>query len=159
MKAKNKICNWKLNLTIDANGNIIINDGNIIIDGPLDYEESAIDYNGYFNVNGGYIIGLSGSSGMVMEASGDSKQRSLMYFLKKKINDVEFIIEDEKGNILFKHKCIREVKNIFVSSNEIKEKGKYILKVNGEELGTIVTKKMFSHNNKGNDKIVFKDER
>ena len=23
MKAKNKICNWKLNLTIDANGNIL----------------------------------------------------------------------------------------------------------------------------------------
>lgn len=141
---------------LDINGNIEFNDSEMIIDGPISISDSAIDYNGYFNMNGGFVIGLSGSNGMVMEATKTSKQYSLMYFLKHIYDNKEFTIEDKNGNILFKHKCIREVKNIFVSSKDILGNSDYILKIDGKEISTINTEYIFSHDYDGKDRTTFK---
>jgi len=55
---------------LDSNGYITITAGTVIVHGPTVSMNGAIDYNGTFNMNGGFLVAV-GSSGMA-EAPGDS---------------------------------------------------------------------------------------
>lgn len=57
---------------IDINGSGYINDGTVIVNGPTNSGNAALDYAGSFEVNGGLLI-AAGSSGMLQAASNSSK--------------------------------------------------------------------------------------
>ena len=92
----------------DVNGNITINNGTIFIDAASIMSENAVDYNGYCNINGGILIGVSGHNLLAQGASDTSKQHSLMYYLTEGYSPSEFVIIDNDNKEVFRYKTKKE---------------------------------------------------
>lgn len=65
------------NDAIDSNGNITITGGTTIVNGPTSQPEEGIDFNGTFNMNGGYLISAGSNANMTKPMSTTSSQVSL----------------------------------------------------------------------------------
>lgn len=63
---------------VDCNGNIYINGGIIIANGPQSGMEEACDFNGSFNMNGGIFIGSGSNSNMTKPMSTTSTQPNML---------------------------------------------------------------------------------
>lgn len=61
---------------IDSNGNVEMTDGLVVVNGPQNGGNGALDYDGSFDVSGGTLI-ANGSSQMAMATSATSEQPSL----------------------------------------------------------------------------------
>lgn len=65
---------------IDANGAIEMTDGVVIVNGPTMRMNSALDYDGFFKMTGGFVV-AAGSSGMAQAPGSLSTQNAaLIYF-------------------------------------------------------------------------------
>ncbi len=62
---------------IDSNGNITISGGTTIVCGVTNGPEEGLDFNGAFNMNGGYIICAGSNSPMTKNFSSTSTQRTM----------------------------------------------------------------------------------
>jgi len=62
---------------IDINGAVEMTNGTLLVSGPTNSGNAALDYDAYFNLSGGYIA-AAGSSGMAMAPSEISTQSSVL---------------------------------------------------------------------------------
>jgi hypothetical protein len=62
---------------VDANGSISMTGGVVLVHGPTSNNNSAIDYDGVFQISGGFLAG-AGSSGMAQAPGTSSSQYSLL---------------------------------------------------------------------------------
>ena len=62
---------------IDVNGAIAMTDGVVIVNGPIQQMNSALDYDAFFNITGGSLV-AAGSSGMAQAPGAASTQNSLL---------------------------------------------------------------------------------
>ncbi len=61
---------------IDANGSIVMTGGTVIVHGPTATNNAPIDYDGTFNISGGFLV-AAGSANMAQAPSTTSTQRSV----------------------------------------------------------------------------------
>lgn len=119
---------------LDANGSIYMNGGTVIVNGPEDNGNGALDYDGKFEISGGLLI-AAGSSGMSQSPSDTSKQNSINVFTSVSANTL-LHIEDESGNELITFSPSKSVTSIVVSSPNIKTGTNYKIYTGGESTGT-----------------------
>ena len=62
---------------IDVNGAISMTAGTVIVHGPIQQFNSALDYDAFFNISGGFVV-AAGSAGMAQAPGGASTQNSLL---------------------------------------------------------------------------------
>ncbi|MCU0500943.1 MAG: carbohydrate-binding domain-containing protein [Anaerolineae bacterium] len=62
---------------IDVNGAITMTDGVVIVNGPIQQMNSALDYDAFFNITGGFLV-AAGSAGMAQAPGAASSQNSLL---------------------------------------------------------------------------------
>ena len=62
---------------IDVNGAITMTDGVVIVNGPIQQMNSALDYDAFFNISGGFLV-AAGSAGMAQAPGAASSQNSLL---------------------------------------------------------------------------------
>jgi hypothetical protein len=62
---------------IDANGAIEMTGGIVLVNGPTETMNGALDYDRYFNISGGFLIAV-GSAGMAQAPSESSSQVSML---------------------------------------------------------------------------------
>jgi hypothetical protein len=62
---------------LDSNGSIDMNGGTVIVNGPTSDGNGALDYQGTFTLDGGFLV-AAGSAGMAMTPSADSTQYSVL---------------------------------------------------------------------------------
>lgn len=62
---------------IDVNGSITMTNGLVIVNGPTEQMNGALDYDGSFNISGGFLI-TAGSAGMAQAPDSSSSQYSLL---------------------------------------------------------------------------------
>ena len=62
---------------LDVNGPIEMTGGVVLISGPTENMNGALDYSGYFNITGGFLV-AAGSAGMAQAPSESSAQYSLL---------------------------------------------------------------------------------
>ncbi|MBR2809017.1 MAG: carbohydrate-binding domain-containing protein [Erysipelotrichaceae bacterium] len=120
---------------LDSNGQMYIEGGTIIVDGPSDNGNGALDgaSNDSLKVNGGTIIAI-GSSGMAAGFSGNSSQASLMLNLNGNASANTIIrILDEQGDVLFQHISAKAFSNIIFSCSELEAGNTYTVEVNGTQ--------------------------
>ena len=120
---------------LDSNGQMYIEGGTIIVDGPSDNGNGALDgaNNDSLKVNGGTIIAI-GSSGMATGFSGNSSQASLMLNLNGNASANTIIrILDEQGDVLFQHISAKAFSNIIFSCPELEAGNTYSVEVNGTQ--------------------------
>ena len=103
---------------VDVNGSIVMTGGTLNSNGPMD-DDSAIDFDGTFTLNGGIVCGL-GSSQMAVAPSTSSSQASIMISLSKSIGaGVDIIIYDDSDNIIFQSQTVKTAENILISVPEL----------------------------------------
>ncbi len=119
---------------VDANGSIYLNDGTVIVNGPENDGNGALDYDKEFVISGGVFI-AAGSSGMAQSPSTTSSQNSINVFTSVSANTI-LHIEDESGNELITFAPSKSAGSIVISSPNIKSGTTYKVYTGGESTGT-----------------------
>ena len=112
---------------VDANGSIYMNGGKLIINGPTDNGNGALDYDKEFKITGGILV-ASGSSGMALNTSNSSTQNSIMINFTESINESELIsIFDSNDNEIFTYSSSKKYQNIVISTPDLKKGETYTI--------------------------------
>ena len=106
---------------LDSNGSIKMTSGTVYVDGPQSGGNSAIDYNGEFNITGGTLIAV-GYADMVENVSDSSTQTTVLLFLNG-----TFEGEFSFGDITYKPE--KKYQSIIISSSDLKVGETYTLKI------------------------------
>lgn len=121
---------------LDANGSIYMEGGTIIVNGPTDNGNGALDYDGTFDITGGVLV-AAGSAGMAQGLSNESKQNSiLMTYTATQKKGTLVRLEDEGGNEILTFCPEKEYQSIVISAPELKNGNKYILYSGGNASST-----------------------
>lgn len=112
---------------IDSNGNMYINDGTVIVNGPSDNSNTSLDCDGVIEINGGIVM-AAGSSGMIETPSTSSSQPSIIvYYSSNQAAGTTITLRDSSGNILGEIATVRSCQAVIISSPELKLNNTYSL--------------------------------
>ena len=112
---------------VDANGSIYMNGGKLIINGPTDNGNAALDYDKEIKITGGILV-ASGFSGMALNTSNSSTQNSIMINFTESINESELIsIFDSNDNEIFTYSSSKKYQNIVISTPDLKKGETYTI--------------------------------
>ncbi len=121
---------------LDSNGSIEMSGGTVIVNGPTANNNGALDYDGTFNMTGGFLV-AAGSAGMAQATSEESTQGGiLMTYPAAQQAGTLVHLEDDAGKTIATFAPSRTYQAIFVSSPELKKDGSYTLYSGGNSTGT-----------------------
>lgn len=106
---------------LDSNGSIYMSGGTLLVSGPTDGGNGAIDYEGAFELSGG-ILAAAGSSAMAMNVSQAAGQGAVMVTFDQTYSAGETIaLTDRDGNPIVVFKPEKSFNSIVVSSPQMQE--------------------------------------
>lgn len=121
---------------LDANGNIEMTAGTVILNGPTAQNNSPLDYDGTFKLNGGFLVASGYGSNMDEAGSSSSSQNSLLVkFNSTQSAETIFHLEDSLGNNLVTFQPQKAYKSIVFSSASFNT-GNYKIYLGGNFTGT-----------------------
>ena len=105
---------------LDSNGDLIIQGGSVVVDGPANGANGALDSGtengGSMRVNGGTVLAI-GASGMAESFDGDSAQCSFIKTLSQTASaGTRIAILDGDGTALFEHTSAKSFGSVVFSS-------------------------------------------
>lgn len=115
---------------IDSNGSIIMDGGSLVIRGPEDGGNGALDYNNTFDMNGGVLIAL-GNSQMAQAPSTSSDQNVIMANLTTQSAQTYTYLTDSTGNSILGVTSMRVYSNIVISTPKLESNATYQLYTGG----------------------------
>lgn len=122
---------------IDINGIINMTAGTVIVNGPTENMNGALDYDGGFNLTGGFLLAV-GSSGMVQAPSTSSTQYSVMYgFDTMQAAGTMIHIQSESGEEILSFTPSKEFQSLVLSSPQLTNSATYTLFTGGNSSGTV----------------------
>ncbi|MCM0648035.1 carbohydrate-binding domain-containing protein [Clostridium swellfunianum] len=122
--------------SLDANGSIYMTKGTVIVSGPTANYNGALDYDGTFEMTGGYLVS-AGSSGMAQAPSDTSAQNSIiMTYPKAQAAGTIVNLQDGKGNAIVTFAPGKEYQTVVISSPQLKKGENYTLYSGGKSTGT-----------------------
>jgi len=108
----------------------------VIVIGPTNDGNGALDYDGTFEITGGYLIS-AGSSGMAQATSEQSSQNTiLMTYPEVQQAGTLVHLEDSKGNSIATLAPSKNYSSIVISSPQLKKDSSYTLYSGGKSTGT-----------------------
>jgi len=120
---------------LDANGSIEMSGGQVIVNGPTNDGNGAVDYLGTFKISGGFII-AAGSSGMAQSASDSSTQYSLLYNFDQEMSaDTLIHIINQNGEEVLTFAPAKNYQSILFSSADLVDGMTYTLFSGGSASG------------------------
>ncbi|MEC0123120.1 carbohydrate-binding domain-containing protein [Paenibacillus pabuli] len=123
---------------LDSNGSIFMTDGTVIVIGPTDNGNGALDYDGNFEISGGYLVS-AGSSGMAQATSEASTQNTIaMTFPETQKAGTLVHVEDSEGNNILTFAPAKDYQTVVVSSTDLKKDGSYVIYSGGTSTGKAV---------------------
>lgn len=108
---------------IDANGSITMTGGDVIVEGPTNDGNGALDYDGSFAVSGGTLLAV-GSSGMAQSVTS-STQKSAMLRLGSYVTGT-LTIKDSSGNVVVEYTPGKKYSSVVYTSPSLAA-GQYTL--------------------------------
>lgn len=115
---------------LDSNGNLVINGGEIYVNGPTNSGNGAIDYSGSGIINGGILV-AAGSSGMAENMGVDSTQCAMMVTFGNEMAESEIVVKDDGGNVILSYTPEKRFNNVVISHPDL-EVGKTYTVTAGE---------------------------
>lgn len=110
---------------LDSNGTMSVEGGVVLVSGPENSGNGAIDYEGSATITGGSLIAL-GSSGMSMGFGEDSTQNSFMTNLSSGVQaNTSIAITDTDGNVILSFTSKKSFRNIVASSASLELNKEY----------------------------------
>ncbi len=120
---------------IDTNGYMDMSGGVVIINGPTDNMNAAIDYgSGTFKITGGTIVAV-GSSGMAQGPTATSTQYSVLVNLNSPQTPRLINLQKASGEVLFTFSPTKTFQSVVFSSPQLAT-GSYNLYLGGSSTGT-----------------------
>ncbi|WP_313125254.1 hypothetical protein [Proteiniclasticum ruminis] len=110
--------------------------GLVIIEGPVNDGNSALDYNGSFSITGGTLLAL-GSSGMAMNVSETSTQGAFLLNGKEVAAGETLVIKTSSGEELFSYTTEKNSASLLFSSEDLKQGETYEVYSEGKELSEV----------------------
>lgn len=121
---------------LDSNGNLYLDGGTTVINGPTSGADSALDFDGSAEMNGGTLI-ASGSSGMA-QAPQDGTQAVLMvYFTETQPSGAEITLLDSAGETILSAAPAQPFQTLVLSAPTLMQGETYTLCVDGETLTSV----------------------
>ena len=130
---------------LDSNGSIIMNGGKVIIHGPTNSGNGALDYDKTFEITGGELIAI-GASGMSQSPSSNSSQSFIFTNVQNQKEDSEIVLKDLNGNEIVKCNSIKSFSNIVISSPKLEKGEKYELYINSSKIAEVTAGEITSGN-------------
>ncbi|KAF1296948.1 hypothetical protein BAU15_15145 [Enterococcus sp. JM4C] len=120
---------------VDSNGNITLTNGTLLVDGPTNGGNGALDYNGEFVQEGGILI-AAGSQGMTQATSDTSTQPSLSlsFSQTQAANTLLNVVVD--GKQILSYTPSKEFGNVVISTPEMKKDGTVTVSTGGKNSET-----------------------
>lgn len=103
---------------IDSNGTVEMSGGTVLVDGPTNSGNGALDYASSFTCTGGLLIAC-GMSGMAQAVSNSSTQYCIMANLSSVSGGTLFSILDGSGTPLITYEPSKSYSNIVVCSDKL----------------------------------------
>jgi hypothetical protein len=120
---------------LDSNGSISMTDGTVIVNGPTNNGNGALDYDQSFDMSGGFLI-AAGSSGMAMAPSEESTQNSiLMNYPETQPAGTILHLEDSKGNSVVTFAPGKDYQSVVINSPKLTHDASYTLYSEGTATG------------------------
>jgi hypothetical protein len=142
---------------IDVNGSATMTDGYVIVNGPTNSGNGALDYDGTFDVTGGTICAF-GSTGMTMSPSSTSSVLSFsMTFDEIKSAGTTVSVNNSSGTEMLSFTSEKDFQNVVIACADFELDAEYTILSNNEtavtftptETVTYVTKDGISENGAG----------
>ena len=122
---------------LDSNGSIVMEDGIVIVNGPTNSGNGALDYDGTFTLNGGYLV-AAGSAGMAQAPSDSSSQASMLVGFDSTLQAGTVIrVEDASGKAILTFAPSKEFQTFVLSSPELKSGSQYSVYYGGSSSGIV----------------------
>lgn len=122
---------------IDINGTIRMSAGTLIIHGPTEQMNGALDFDAGFSMSGGTLI-AAGSAGMAMAPSTNSTQPSvLIYFSEIQPGGTLITIRDSRNNLLLTFAPEKPIQTLVFSSPQLQSGETYEVLVGGVSSGSV----------------------
>lgn len=120
---------------VDVNGTIEMTGGSIIVNGPTSNGNGALDYDGAFNISGGFLI-AAGSSGMAQAPSNTSTQNSLLLTFNGSLSaGTLFHIQTEGGQEVVSFAPSKSYSSLSFSSSNLLKGSSYDVYYGGNSSG------------------------
>lgn len=119
---------------IDANGEIHMTDGTVIVNGPVSGGNNAIDYDNEFSISGGTFI-ATGTADMMQAPSSTSTSRVIQAGTSAVNSNSYYAILDDNSEEILVFKLSKQSSSIVFSSPDLKASAKYSLFIDGEYSG------------------------
>ncbi|MFZ5392202.1 MAG: carbohydrate-binding domain-containing protein [Patescibacteria group bacterium] len=120
---------------LDSNGSVVMTGGTAVVDGPINNGNGPLDYNGTFDISGGYLLAV-GSSGMAQAPSESSTQNSILVnFDTMQAAGTLINIQDSNGNNLLTYSPAKQYQSIVFSGSKIAQGETYSLYLGGSSTG------------------------
>jgi hypothetical protein len=121
---------------IDINGAVEMTDGVVLVNGPTQQNNGALDYDAYFKMSGGFFV-AAGSSGMAMAPGQNSSQSSvLVYLTNKQAAGTLFHIQNSAGEDILTFAPARDYQSVAFSSSGLVNGQSYTVSTGGSSTGT-----------------------
>jgi len=122
---------------LDSNGSIDMTGGTVIVNGPTNNGNGAIDYNATFTMTGGYLLAV-GSSGMAEAPSTSSTQYAVVYnFDIQQTAGTLIHIATADGTEVLTFAPSKTYQSVVFSSPELVNGASYVIYTGGSATGTI----------------------
>jgi hypothetical protein len=122
---------------LDSNGSITMTDGVVLVNGPTNDGNGALDYVGTFNITGGFLV-ATGSSGMAEAPSTSSTQYSLRYnFASQQAAGTVVHIETQDGQEVLTFAPTKVYQSVVLSSPELANGTTYVVYTGGSSTGSV----------------------
>ena len=118
---------------MDSNGNLTINGGTVIIDGPENNGNGPLDSEGTMAINGGTVITAS-SAGMLMTPRNSEGQAILKaVFTEKQAGGTKISVTDSEEKEIMSFTPEKAFQALIFSSEELENEKTYTIYLNGEK--------------------------
>ena len=120
---------------LDANNSIYVNGGTVLIDGPENSGNGALDYDRECIVSAGVLI-AAGSSGMMQSISSNSEQAGLAFVMNSAQSaDAVLCLKDQNGTTLYSYSPSKTFSSVVISAPELVSGETYALYSGGTVTG------------------------
>ena len=120
---------------VDSNGSVKMTKGTVLVNGPTNSGNGALDYDSKFDMSGGLLV-TAGSLGMVQTPSDSSSQYSMSIgFSSVQEAGTLVNISDEDGESILTFAPSKQYQSIVVCSPDLKEGTTYKISTGGSSTG------------------------
>lgn len=123
---------------IDANGSVSMSGGTVLVNGPTNAGNGALDYLSEFHISGGILVAV-GSIGMAQAPSQSSSQYSILYTFDTSQNPGKaFQLTSQSGEVLLTFSPSKQYQSVVISSPDLVPGATYQLLTGSPINGSIV---------------------